>query len=151
MLTDIEIAQRAKLKPVLDVAKSVGLTEEDIEYYGKYKAKVSLSVKDRAGREGKLILVTAITPTPAGEGKTTTTIGLADGLRRIGKRSRGGVFLPKRLKPRNSLLRTFSNPVKRPFRIVLLRTFDRVQKRRILFLQTENTVALFRAKRVRSL
>ena len=87
MLTDIEIAQRAKLKPVLDVAKSVGLTEEDIEYYGKYKAKVSLSVKDRAGREGKLILVTAITPTPAGEGKTTTTIGLADGLRRIGKRA----------------------------------------------------------------
>ena len=85
MLTDIEIAQRAKLKPVLDVAKSVGLTEEDIEYYGKYKAKVSLSVKDRAGREGKLILVTAITPTPAGEGKTTTTIGLADGMKRIGK------------------------------------------------------------------
>ena len=87
MLTDIEIAQRAKLKPVLDVAKSVGLTEKDIEYYGKHKAKVSLSVKDRAGREGKLILVTAITPTPAGEGKTTTTIGLADGLRRIGKRA----------------------------------------------------------------
>ena len=86
MLTDIEIAQSAKLKPILDVAKSVGLSEDDIEYYGKYKAKIGLPVMERAGKDGKLILVTAITPTPAGEGKTTTTIGLADGMRRIGKK-----------------------------------------------------------------
>ena len=85
MKSDIEIAQSAKLKPVLDVAKSVGLAEDDIEYYGKYKAKISLSVMSRAQKSGKLILVTAITPTPAGEGKTTTTIGLADGMRRLGK------------------------------------------------------------------
>ena len=87
MKSDIEIAQSAKLRPVPEIAKSVGLTEDDIEYYGKYKAKVDLSVMNRAGSEGKLILVTAITPTPAGEGKTTTTIGLADGLRRIGKKA----------------------------------------------------------------
>ena len=87
MKTDIEIAQSAKLQPVSDIAKEAGLTEDDIEHYGRYKAKVSLDVMNRAGAEGKLILVTAITPTPAGEGKTTTTIGLADGLRRIGKRA----------------------------------------------------------------
>ena len=85
MLTDIEIAQSTKLKPILDVAKSVGLSGDDVECYGKYKAKIDLSVMSRGGKEGKLILVTAITPTPAGEGKTTTTIGLADGMRRIGK------------------------------------------------------------------
>ena len=87
MKSDIEIAQSAKLQPVSDIAGEVGLTEDDIEYYGRYKAKVSLDVMNRAGADGKLILVTAITPTPAGEGKTTTTIGLADGLRRIGKRA----------------------------------------------------------------
>ncbi len=86
MKSDIEIAQSAKLKPILDIAKGVGLTEDDIEYYGKYKAKISLSVMSRAKEQGKLILVTAITPTPAGEGKTTTTIGLADGMRRLGKK-----------------------------------------------------------------
>ena len=86
MKSDIEIAQSAKLKPILDIAKGVGLTEDDIEYYGKYKAKISLSVMSRAKERGKLILVTAITPTPAGEGKTTTTIGLADGMRRLGKK-----------------------------------------------------------------
>ena len=86
MKSDIEIAQSAKLKPILDIAKGVGLTEYDIEYYGKYKAKISLSVMSRAKERGKLILVTAITPTPAGEGKTTTTIGLADGMRRLGKK-----------------------------------------------------------------
>ena len=85
MKSDIEIAQSAKLKPILDIAKGVGLSEDDIEYYGKYKAKISLSVMSRSKRQGKLILVTAITPTPAGEGKTTTTIGLADGMRRLGK------------------------------------------------------------------
>ena len=86
MKSDIEIAQSAKLKPILDIAKGIGLTEDDIEYYGKHKAKISLSVMSRAKERGKLILVTAITPTPAGEGKTTTTIGLADGMRRLGKK-----------------------------------------------------------------
>ncbi len=85
MKSDIEIAQSAKMLPILEIAKRAGLTEEDIEYYGKYKAKISLPAK--TGGEGKLILVTAITPTAAGEGKTTTTIGLADGLSRIGKRA----------------------------------------------------------------
>jgi len=86
MKTDIEIAQAAKLKPILEIAKKAGLSEDEIEYYGKYKAKIDLSVMKRKGTEGKLVLVTAITPTPAGEGKTTTTIGLADGLSRIGEK-----------------------------------------------------------------
>ncbi len=73
------------MQPILAIAKRAGLTEEEIEYYGKYKAKVDLSVLKREKKDGKLILVTAINPTPAGEGKTTTTIGLADGLTRIGK------------------------------------------------------------------
>ena len=85
MKTDIEIAQEAKIEPILQIAQKAGLCEEEIEYYGKYKAKVDLSVLDKQKKEGKLILVTAINPTPAGEGKTTTTIGLADGLSRIGK------------------------------------------------------------------
>ncbi len=85
-LSDIEIAQQCQMKPITEIAKVAGLNEDDIEFYGKYKAKVDLSVlKDENKKNGKLILVTAITPTPAGEGKTTTTIGLADGLRRIGK------------------------------------------------------------------
>ena len=85
-LSDIEIAQQCQMKPITEIAKVAGLCEDDIEFYGKYKAKVDLSVlKDETKKNGKLILVTAITPTPAGEGKTTTTIGLADGLRRIGK------------------------------------------------------------------
>ena len=85
-LSDIEIAQQCQMKPITEIAKVAGLSEDDIEFYGKYKAKVDLSVlKDETKKNGKLILVTAITPTPAGEGKTTTTIGLADGLRRIGK------------------------------------------------------------------
>lgn len=86
MKTDIEIAQEAKLKHIGEIAQRAGLNEEEIEYYGKYKAKIDLSVLNKNQRDGKLILVTAITPTPAGEGKTTTTIGLADGLSRIGKR-----------------------------------------------------------------
>ena len=86
MKTDIEIAQAAKLKPILEIAKKAGLSEDEIEYYGKYKAKIDLSVMKRKGTEGKLVRVTAITPTPAGEGKTTTTIGLADGLSRIGEK-----------------------------------------------------------------
>ena len=85
-LSDIEIAQSAKMQPITEIAKTAGVDEAYIEQYGKYKAKIDLSLlNDESRQNGKLILVTAITPTPAGEGKTTTTIGLADGLRRIGK------------------------------------------------------------------
>ena len=84
-LTDIEIAQQAKMQPIAEIAAAAGIDAELLEPYGKYKAKVSLSLLDRAKKTGKLVLVTAITPTPAGEGKTTTTVGLADGLHRIGK------------------------------------------------------------------
>ena len=85
-LSDIEIAQNAKMQPITDIAKAAGVDDKYIEQYGKYKAKIDLSYLTECKNEnGKLILVTAITPTPAGEGKTTTTIGLADGLRRLGK------------------------------------------------------------------
>ena len=85
-LSDIEIAQNAEMKPIIEIAKTAGIPEDYLEQYGKYKAKVDLSLlNDSDKKDGKLILVTAITPTPAGEGKTTTTIGLADGLNRIGK------------------------------------------------------------------
>lgn len=87
-LSDIEIAQNCKMQPIADIARKIGLDEDKIERYGNYKAKVDyLSVlRDETRSDGKLILVTAITPTAAGEGKTTTTIGLADGLARIGKK-----------------------------------------------------------------
>ncbi|MBQ9737520.1 MAG: formate--tetrahydrofolate ligase [Clostridia bacterium] len=85
MMTDIEIAQSAKMQHISEVAKTAGIDEKYIEYYGKYKAKVDLSLIKEKQRKAKLVLVTAITPTPAGEGKTTTTIGLADGLRKLGK------------------------------------------------------------------
>ena len=85
MKTDIEIAQEAKLEHISRIAARAGLQEDDIEYYGKYKAKIDLSVMKREKEDGKLVLVTAITPTPAGEGKTTTTIGLADGMKRLNK------------------------------------------------------------------
>ena len=86
MMTDIEIAQSVKMKHITEIAKTAGIADEYLEQYGNYKAKIDLSLlKDESKGDGKLILVTAITPTPAGEGKTTTTIGLADGLRRIGK------------------------------------------------------------------
>ena len=88
MLSDIEIAQRAKMKPIDEIASGLGIREEELEHYGKYKAKVSFSLWDRIkdNRNAKLILVTAITPTPAGEGKTTTTVGLSQGLKKIGKK-----------------------------------------------------------------
>ena len=78
MLTDIEIAQQAKMEPIVDIAKKCGLTEDDLELYGKYKAKISFDAIKRLSKneDGKLILVTAINPTPAGEGKSMTTIGL---------------------------------------------------------------------------
>ena len=85
-LTDIEIAQQCEMKPITEIAKTAGIDDKYLEQYGKYKAKVDLSiVRENTKENGKLILVTAITPTPAGEGKTTTTIGLADGMKRIGK------------------------------------------------------------------
>lgn len=84
--TDIEIAQQCEMKPITEIAKTAGIDEKYIEQYGRYKAKIDLSIMDAPnGKDGKLVLVTAMTPTPAGEGKTTTTIGLADGLKRIGK------------------------------------------------------------------
>ena len=86
MLSDIEIAQSIPMRPITEIANTAGISDDYLEQYGKYKAKIDLSLlKDSNKQEGKLVLVTAITPTPAGEGKTTTTIGLADGLRRIGK------------------------------------------------------------------
>jgi len=85
-LSDIEIAQATEMKPITEIAKVAGVDEKYMEQYGKYKAKVDYALLNESDRKnGKLILVTAITPTPAGEGKTTTTIGLSDGLRRIGK------------------------------------------------------------------
>ena len=84
-LTDIEIAQKCKMQPITEIAAKAGIDEEYLEQYGRYKAKISLDLLKEDRKQGKLVLVTAITPTPAGEGKTTTTIGLADGLKRIGK------------------------------------------------------------------
>ncbi|MBP3706392.1 MAG: formate--tetrahydrofolate ligase [Clostridia bacterium] len=83
--SDIEIAQECQMQPITEIAKRAHVDEKYIEQYGKYKAKVDLSLLEEERKNGKLVLVTAITPTPAGEGKTTTTIGLADGLKRIGK------------------------------------------------------------------
>ena len=87
MKTDIQIAQEARMKPIVEIAKEVGLAEDEIELYGKYKAKASLSVYQRLADkpDGKLVLVTAINPTPAGEGKSTTLVGLAQALRKMGK------------------------------------------------------------------
>ena len=90
MLNDIEIAEKAKLRKISEVAKDrLGISEDEIEAYGRYKAKVSLSCLDKLKnkKDGKLILVTAISPTPAGEGKTTTTVGLGDALNLIGKKT----------------------------------------------------------------
>lgn len=88
MLSDIEIAQRAQMEKITDVAAKLGISEDDIELYGRYKAKLSMDLIRRvaANPAGKLVLVTAITPTPAGEGKSTTTVGLAQGLHKIGKK-----------------------------------------------------------------
>ena len=88
MLSDIEIAQQAKMQKITEVAAKLGISEDDIELYGKYKAKLSYDLIRRVKekKDGKLILVTAITPTPAGEGKSTTTVGLAQGLAKLGKK-----------------------------------------------------------------
>jgi formate--tetrahydrofolate ligase len=88
MKQDIEIAQEAKIKPIVKIADKLGISHDDLELYGKYKAKIPLHYIDEEKiRKAKLILVTAITPTPAGEGKTTTSIGLAQALNRIGKKA----------------------------------------------------------------
>jgi formate--tetrahydrofolate ligase len=87
MLSDLEIAQSANIKPVKEIAESIGILEDDLEYYGKYKAKINLNDKLKNKKDAKVILVTAISPTPAGEGKSTTTIGLTDALNKIGKKT----------------------------------------------------------------
>ncbi|MDK2932541.1 MAG: formate--tetrahydrofolate ligase [Clostridiales bacterium] len=89
MLTDIEIAQQAKMKHIGEIAKVLGINEDELEYYGKYKAKISHQLWERVKDhpDGKLILVTAINPTPAGEGKTTTTVGLGQAMSKIGKKA----------------------------------------------------------------
>ena len=85
--SDIQIAQETPMRPIEEIAQTAGVAEEYLELYGKYKAKVDYRLlRENTRPDGKLILVTAINPTPAGEGKTTTTVGLADGLRRLGKR-----------------------------------------------------------------
>ena len=89
MLSDIEIAQKATMKPIVDVAARLGIPADSIENYGRYKAKISMDYIDslKSKPDGKLILVTALSPTPAGEGKTTTTVGLGDALNKIGKKA----------------------------------------------------------------
>ncbi len=89
MKTDVQIAQEAEMLPIKDVAKTIGLEEDDLEFYGKYKAKISMAkIKELESKpDGKLVLVTAINPTPAGEGKTTTMIGLAQAMNAIGKKT----------------------------------------------------------------
>ena len=88
-MTDIEIAQSVQGKPIKEIAEQLGLNEDDLELYGKYKAKISLETisKVSGNEDGKLVLVTAINPTPAGEGKTTTMIGLSQALNKLGKKS----------------------------------------------------------------
>ena len=97
MKSDIQIAQEAKMEPIVKIAEKINLTEDDIELYGKYKCKISLDVlkKNKDKKDGKLILVTAINPTPAGEGKSTVTVGL------------GQAFCKKGKKCSNSIKRTF--------------------------------------------
>ena len=87
MLTDLQIAQQAEILEIKEIAKKVNLTEDDLELYGKYKAKIHLDKLNNDKKDAKLILVTAINPTPAGEGKSTTTIGLADAMNKIGKKT----------------------------------------------------------------
>ena len=87
MKSDIEIAQAAQMQPITQVAEKLGLTEDEISLYGKYKAKIDHRLLQQPHKQGKLILVTAISPTPAGEGKTTTSVGLADAMNALGKKT----------------------------------------------------------------
>ena len=85
--SDIEIAQECEARPITEIAAKAGIDDKYLEQYGKYKAKIDYNLlKEVPGENGKLVLVTAINPTPAGEGKTTTSVGLADGMSRIGKK-----------------------------------------------------------------
>ena len=94
-MTDIEIARSCRMEPICEIARRAGIPQEHLEQYGRYKAKVGLSfLESGEQRRGKLVLVTAVTPTPAGEGKTTTTVALADGLRRIGLKSAAALREP---------------------------------------------------------
>ena len=96
MKTDIEIAQSIELQPIVDVVKKISIDYDDLELYGKYKAKLSFDKISEVEKNpvGKLILVTAINPTPAGEGKSTITIGLADALNKIGKKTTDRYAVP---------------------------------------------------------
>src|SRR6056297_2011963 len=96
MKSDVQIAQEAYMEPITKIAESIGINEEELVLYGNYKAKVNLNIWDRVkdNPNGKLILVTAITPTPAGEGKTTTTIGLGQALAKLGKKTMMAVREP---------------------------------------------------------
>ena len=87
VLTDIEIARKNSMVPIEDVASKLGLNEENIQKFGNHIAKIDTNQLNLNGKIGKLILVTAISPTPAGEGKTTTSVGLSDGVNKIGKQS----------------------------------------------------------------
>ena len=90
-MTDLEIAQKAQMLPIREVAKKLNISEDDLDPYGKYKAKLPLYlINAEKMKHSKLVLVTAITPTPAGEGKTTVSIGLTEGLNRIGSGSSSG-------------------------------------------------------------
>ena len=85
--SDIEIAQECEARPITEIAAKAGIDDKYLEQYGKYKAKIDYNLlKEVPGENGKLVLVTAINPTPAGEGKTTTSVGLADGMSKIGKK-----------------------------------------------------------------
>ena len=107
MKTDIEIAQEAVMEPITNVAAGIGIDADDLELYGKYKAKLSEEFleKIQARPNGKLILVTAINPTPAGEGKTTTTVGLGEAFGRMGKKA------PTRCRPHSRPCRSTSSGV----------------------------------------
>ncbi len=85
-MEDVEIARKIKLKNISEIAGYLGIKEDEIECYGKYKAKLPLDIYEKNKKDGKLILVTAINPTPLGEGKTTISIGLADAIKKIGKK-----------------------------------------------------------------
>ena len=102
--SDIEIAQECEMLPITQIAEKAGIDDKYLEQYGKYKAKIDYNLlKESDKKDGKLILVTAINPTPAGEGKTTTTVGLADGMQRLGKSAM--VALVSHLLDRYSVLR----------------------------------------------
>ena len=107
--TDIEIAQESQMMPITEIAKIAGVDDKYLEQYGKYKAKVDYNILKEVDRpNGKLVLVTAINPTPAGEGKTTTTVGLADGMKKLGKNVIVALREPSLGPPRDTIARQVS-------------------------------------------